>query len=173
MVFRHGARTWKTTFCSSAHPCHFQLEASIFWVVWVWIDNWKLLRITHFQYLLLRECKAWSIAKPMPKWVCDYCSLGEQALFKDIGQNWAKLKCLFTHHLREPRMVVGPQLDPLECGTPIFCIFYGIISVIFLFAVYSNIKGMVIVAKTFNSMPSWMFQFQRAWDKRSSDAHNE
>ena len=45
-------------------------------------------------------------------------------------------------------MVVGPQLDPLECGTPIFCIFYGIISVIFLFAVYSNIKGMVFVAKT-------------------------
>ena len=40
-------------------------------------------------------------------------------------------------------LVSGPELDPLECGTPIFCIFYGIISIIFLFAVYSNIKGEV------------------------------
>ena len=26
-----------------------------------------------------RDCEAWSIAKPMPKWVCDYCSLGENS----------------------------------------------------------------------------------------------
>ena len=36
---------------------------------------------TFFEFLnigmVFRDCKAWSIAKPMPKWVCDYCSLGK------------------------------------------------------------------------------------------------
>ena len=43
----------------------------------------------------------------------------------------------------------GPQLDPMECGTPIFCIFYGIISIIFLFAIYSNIKGETVILLDF------------------------
>ena len=38
-------------------------------------------------------------------------------------------------------LLQGPELDPDECGAPILCIFYGLLGTIFLFAIYSNIKG--------------------------------
>ena len=35
------------------------------------------IQLLKYDKLRLCRAKAWSIAKPMDKWVCDYCSLGE------------------------------------------------------------------------------------------------
>ena len=32
-------------------------------------------------------------------------------------------------------------MAPDECGTPVLCVFYGLLGTIFLFAIYSNVKG--------------------------------
>ena len=44
--------------------------------------------------------------------------------------------------LSKENLFSGPELEPGECGAPILCIFYGLLGIIFLFAIYSNIKGM-------------------------------
>ena len=66
------------------------------------------------------------ITKPLDKWICDYCAMGGS---------------LSTILRSDVIVLQGPELDPDECGAPILCIFYGLLGTIFLFAIYSNIKG--------------------------------
>ena len=68
------------------------------------------------------------ITKPLDKWICDYCAMG------------GSLSTLQSPDL-DIILLQGPELDPDECGAPILCIFYGLLGTIFLFAIYSNIKG--------------------------------
>ena len=66
------------------------------------------------------------ITKPLDKWICDYCAMvGVYLQSSDV----------------DIILLQGPELDPDECGAPILCIFYGLLGTIFLFAIYSNIKG--------------------------------
>ena len=70
------------------------------------------------------------ITKPLDKWICDYCAMG--------GSLSTYLQ---SQDLVDIILLQGPELDPDECGAPILCIFYGLLGTIFLFAIYSNIKG--------------------------------
>ena len=70
------------------------------------------------------------ITKPLDKWICDYCAMG--------GSLSTYLQ---SQDLVDIILLQGPELNPDECGAPILCIFYGLLGTIFLFAIYSNIKG--------------------------------
>ena len=65
------------------------------------------------------------ITKTQDMWICDYCAMGME---KEI---------IFIKR----KSFLGPELEPGECGAPILCIFYGLLGIIFLCAIYSNIKG--------------------------------
>ena len=67
------------------------------------------------------------ITKTQDMWICDYCAMGMENKNKIFLSN--------------ENLMSGPELEPGECGAPILCIFYGLLGTIFLFAIYSNIKG--------------------------------
>ena len=120
---------WVCDYCSLGEHS-FSLEIIILHRTSTW---------SMFTYSLFEHLKVWKLKALKSVWgvnVERVVSLTRPPGVKHpniwhFSKNWRK------NHVSVP----GPQLDPLECGTPIFCIFYGIISIIFLFAVYSNIKG--------------------------------
>ena len=68
------------------------------------------------------------IIKSLEQWVCDYCSMGET---NRENCNW-QLKWN-----DDP----GPQEDPDECGTPVLCVFYGLLLTIVILTAYTTLKG--------------------------------
>ena len=71
------------------------------------------------------------INKPLGEWLCDYCSMG-----------W------YTSDLSLPSLTLtltiiisGPPEVKDECGTPILCMFYGLLFFIICLTIYSTARG--------------------------------
>ena len=74
--------------------------------------------------LSLCGLSAGKVIKPFTNWLCDYCALGLYILPILIGK-----KNIY---------IEGPQLDPDDCGAPIFCLFYLLLLLIFLVTAYTT-----------------------------------
>lgn len=104
------------------------------------------------------------ITKSLTEWMCDYCALGESLCQPNIHcfPTTERTYVTGTHtrrhtqtyiqpplhtnvvvhaHTRMTFPYLGPSDVPGECGTPIWCMFYGLLFLILLMVVYSTIKG--------------------------------
>ena len=68
------------------------------------------------------------INKPLTEWLCDYCSMSEYPGYLVVSD-----------HIVSPG---PPDLTvPDECGTPILCMFYGLLFFIICLTIYSTVRG--------------------------------
>ena len=87
------------------------------------------------------------IVKPMSKWVCDYCSMGNCSINTyrlRSKKNNLSLVSLVFHKFECPTrlhtyLCAGPQLDPEDCGTPVFCLFFLLLGFIMLLTAYTTL----------------------------------
>ena len=68
------------------------------------------------------------INKPLTEWLCDYCSMSE----------YPGISVVSDHNVcpGPPDLTV-----PDECGTPILCMFYGLLFFIICLTIYSTVRG--------------------------------
>ena len=70
------------------------------------------------------------INKPLGEWLCDYCSMGRSSV---TGASVLSLLGCVN--------VSGPPEVEDECGTPILCMFYGLLFFIICLTIYSTARG--------------------------------
>ena len=84
--------------------------------------------------LLAASTASAEINKPLSDWLCDYCSMGRPQMSLIFPPLILDGVCLSSE-------TAGPPEVEDECGTPILCMFYGLLFCILCMTIYTTLKG--------------------------------
>ena len=84
--------------------------------------------------LLAASSASAEINKPLSDWLCDYCSMGRPQMSPIILESTVFASIISSE-------TAGPPEVEDECGTPILCMFYGLLFCILCMTIYTTLKG--------------------------------